>query len=94
MPELPGSPRGTLTQAQVIARLGRSRQCLSKAGVFKFLNYWRVGQTPLYEAEGVNAFRYWLFVREGLIALGEAGASDPLLPPGDTMQAKRRYFEG
>lgn len=92
MPKLNGLPG--LMSAQVVDRLGRSRQCLSKAGVFDFLEYWKVGRTRLYDPQDVADFRYWLHVRDGLIALNVISPTDPLLPPGETDRERRSYFDG
>lgn len=63
------------------------------SGLSQFLEYHQIGRSRLYLADDVAKMRYWLFVREGLIALGHLSSKSPLLPPGETYETRRHHFE-
>ena len=81
MTKLEGLPPGTLSRNQAAKRLGRSSAVLIKSGINNFLPYYEVGRSKLYLTQAVNKLQYWLFVRTGLIALGELYHNSPLLHP-------------
>lgn len=72
--------------------LGMSRQNFYQG---KLMQLWETGplmahrttgNAPLlFAADEVAKLRYWLFVRDGLIALGRMKVNDPLLPPFDLL---------
>lgn len=93
MPKIKGPPSGTLTTTQVQAALGRSKENLWQSGLSEFLDFYQVGNGRLYLTDDVAKMKYWLFVREGLIALGHLIKKSHLLPPGETYEARRHHFE-
>ena len=88
-------PKITLSIKEVIARLGMSRQRFGKSGLDEFLTYYQeIGRHRAYLVEDVEKFTHWQMVRRGMIALGHWGkTTSRLLPPGETMQEKRNFFE-
>lgn len=80
-----GPPPGLLTIEQVCERLGMSRQNFYNTGLADVLDSWQVSaNTPrLYLKEDAGKLSYWLFVREGQIALGAIPPSTPIKPDFD-----------
>lgn len=73
-------PPGYLTLEGVLDALKMSKQNFYQSGVAGLLDYWQVKpNTPnLYDKRQVASFRYWLFIRRGLIALGTYKQNEPL----------------
>lgn len=65
-----------------------------KRNLADFLLYYQIGNGHRrYLVEDVHKIKTWLEYRQGLIALGYQNKLSPLLPPGETMEEKRHYFE-
>lgn len=92
---LNGLPTGTMTTKEVLACLDMSKQNFIQSGLSEFLDYYEVGRSRLYLKESVADYRYWRLIQEGLAALGYVSPSPPapLLPPGETMKAKRIFLD-
>lgn len=59
-----------MTKAEVLAIFNMSAVNFYKCKINKVLDSWDLGNSLLYSTEQVNFFKYWLFVRKGLQALG------------------------
>lgn len=89
------SPPGYLKGTEVAQTLGMSRQNLDQSGLVDAIDSWKVGPARLYRKEDVNKLASWLFVRQGLIALGLRPADYPLNPTrGEFLNAvDEGYFD-
>jgi hypothetical protein len=78
-----GPPPGYLTIEDVLNALKMTRQNFYQSGVADLLDFWQTKpNTPnLYAKEQISAFKYWLFIRQGLIALGIYKQNRPLANP-------------
>jgi hypothetical protein len=75
------TPPGYLTVSEVCERLGMSRQNFHQSGLAEALDRWRVSRTTtLYRREDIGQIQRWLFVRQGLVALGLRSPKYPLNP--------------
>lgn len=76
---------GYYTQPELLAALGMSRQNFHQSGLAAALPVIRLGRTPLYPAQEVGEWLYWLMCRRAWIALGLYPADEPLVPPGEKL---------
>ena len=95
MPKIGDHPPNVLTPGQTQNALGQTRNGFRVSSLAEFLEYYQEapGKHKLFSKEDVGKMKYWLLVRRGLIALGYLLKTSPLLPPGDTMGTKRRFFD-
>lgn len=90
----PTAPPGYLTLEGVLDALNMSKQNFYQSGIASLLDYWQVKpNTPnLYAKAQVASFRYWLFIRRGLVALGFYKGNEPLANPDyESVEAEDYY---
>lgn len=80
-----GPPPGTMTIEKVCESLGMSRQNFYQSGLPEILDSWQVSKNTsrLYLKEDVGKIKYWLFVRQGQVALSLIPYNYPLKPDFD-----------
>lgn len=73
---------GYYTASELAAYLRMSRQNLYQSGLMDALKSYKVGAVRLYKKADVEKISHWLYVRQGLVALGRLEEKSPLADKG------------
>lgn len=73
---------GYYTASELATHLKMSRQNLYQSGLMDALKSYKVGAVRLYPKSNVEKISHWLYVRQGLIALGHLEEKSPLVDKG------------